>query len=100
MPPFLRYQLDAVATDRVARAFLHLNQPDAGLRTMAAYSDWIRLIGEPKTRHTLGGLDQTSCYASSTFAEVRRIGDLIDRGLIALLFESSLGEIAPRYVVL
>jgi hypothetical protein len=100
MPPFLRVQLDALATDRVARAFVHLGQPDAGLRTMAAYSDWIRLVGDQDNRDALAGLDQDSRYASSVFAEVRRIGDLIDGGLIALLFESTLSHIAPRYVVL
>jgi hypothetical protein len=100
MTAFLRSQLDALATDRVARAFLHLGQPDAGLRIVGAYSDWIRLVDAKENRDALGDLGETSREGSPVFAEVRRIGRLIDRGLIALLFESPLSEIAPRYVAL
>jgi hypothetical protein len=100
MPAFLRSQFDAVPTDRVARAFLHLGQPDAGLRTTAAYSAWIRLMSDPDRRNALAALDEATRYESPVFAEVRRIGELIDRGLTALLFESSLATVAPRYVVL
>jgi hypothetical protein len=100
MPTFLRTQLDAMPTDRVARAFLHLGQTDAGLRTLAVYNAWIRLMSDDASRDALARLDEVTRYESPIFAEVRRIGDLIDRGLTALLFESSLATIAPRYVVL
>jgi hypothetical protein len=100
MPTFLRDQLDALATNRVARAFLHLERQDAGARTMAAYSDWIRLVGDKKNREVLSEMDQGSRYGSSIFTEVRRIGSTIDRGLTALLFDSGLGEFAARYTVL
>ena len=100
MPEFLRDQLDALATDRVARAFLQLGRADAGARTMAAYNDWIRLVGDQKNRKALGELHEASRHDSPVFTEVRRIGSAIDRGLTALLFESGLGEFAARYTVL
>ena len=84
----------------MARAFLQLERADAGARTMAAYSEWIRLVGDPKNREALGALDQASRHDSPVFTEVRRIGSTIDRGLTALLFESGLGEFAARYTVL
>ena len=100
MPTFLRDQLDALPTDRVARAFLHLDRQDAGARTMSAYSDWIRLVGDKMNREALSELDQESRCGSSIFTEVRQIGSTIDRGLTALLFDSGLGEFAARYTVL
>lgn len=100
MQNFLRRQMDALATDRVARAFLHLGPTDPALRTMAAYNDWIRLIGSTTNRDELGGLDEATRYDSPLFAEVRRIGEVIDNGLTGVLFESSLSQIARKYVVL
>jgi len=100
MHNFLRQHIDAVATDRVARAFLHLGPTDPAVRTMAAYSDWISLISSKANRHELGRLDQASRYDSALFAEVRRIGEMLDNGLTGLLFESSLSQIAPKYIVL
>jgi hypothetical protein len=96
MQEFLRQQLDGLATDRVARAFLHLGSTDPALRTMAAYSDWIRLIANKANRDELGWLDEASRHESPLFAKVRRIGELLDNGLTGVLFESSLGHIAPK----
>lgn len=67
---------------------------------MAAYNDWIRLIGSTTNRDELGGLDEATRYDSPLFAEVRRIGEVIDNGLTGVLFESSLSQIARKYVVL
>lgn len=97
---YMRSQMGAVATDRVARAFLHLDQRDAGGRVLAAYSDWIALIGDPEKREELDGLEKKGRRQSHTFQEVQRIGDVLDNGLTGLLFESSLGEVARKYAVL
>jgi hypothetical protein len=97
---YMRSQMDAVATDRVARAFLHLDQRDPGGRVIAAYSDWIDLIGDPEKRSELDGLERKGRRRSRTFKEVQRIGDVLDNGLTALLFESSLGEVARKFAVL
>jgi hypothetical protein len=97
---FLRQQMDALVTDRVARAFLHLGPADPALRTMAAYSDWIGLIGSKANRDQLDSLNETSRWDSPLFDEVRRIGELLDNGLTGVLFESTLSQIAPKYVVL
>jgi Putative nucleotidyltransferase DUF294 len=98
--PFMRTQIDSVATDRVARAFLHLNQRDAGSRVLTAYSDWIALMGDAKKRKELDGLDKKSRRESRTFKEVQRIGDVLDNGLAALLFETALSEVSMKYAVL
>jgi len=98
MPAFLGEQLDALVTDRVARAFIHLGQQDAGVRTMAAYSQWIRLWGDPENRMVLAALEDGTRYGSPVFQEIKRIGQTIDRGLTTVLFEGSLSEIAKTYV--
>lgn len=100
MQEFLRQQIDALATDRVARAFLHLGPADPALRTMAAYSDWIELIASKANRDELSSLNEASRYDSPVFGEVRRIGELLDNSLTGVLFERSLSQIAPKYVVL
>jgi putative nucleotidyltransferase DUF294 len=98
--PFLRSQIDSLATDRVARAFLHMGQADAGARTMAAYSEWVALVGDPENRAELEGIEKKERRDSPVFQEVQRIGDLLDNGLIGLLFESSLAEVARKFAVL
>jgi hypothetical protein len=98
--PFLRSQIDALATDRVARAFLHLGQPDAGARAMAAYSEWVALVGDAKNRTELEGMEKKERRDSSVFKDVQKIGDLLDNGLMGLLFESQLAEVTRKFAVL
>jgi hypothetical protein len=98
--PFIRRQIDSLVTDRVARAFLHLSQADAGIRTLAAYSDWVALVGDADNRSQLEGMEKKERRASPVFQEVQRIGDLLDNGLTGLLFESPLGEVARKFAVL
>lgn len=97
---FLRAQLDAVATDRVARAFLHLDQRDSGARTMAAYSEWIAIVGDAEKRAQLEGMEKKERRESPIFQAVQRIGDVLDNGFAGLLFESPLSEIARKFTVL
>jgi predicted nucleotidyltransferase len=100
IPGFLYEQMRAPATDRIARAFIHLGQPDAGLRTLAAYSDWIALAGTAQARAALDALDETTRFESAEFAVVKRIGGLLDNGLLSLLFETSLSPTAQKFVTI
>lgn len=97
---FLAGQFDALATDRVCRAFVHLGQSDAAMRTLRAYSDWIELIGRRENRTALRDLTEATRHESALFEEVARIGAAIDNGLAGVMFESGLSQIAPRYLVL
>lgn len=98
--PFVRMQLKSVATDRVARVFLHLTQPDAGARTMAAYSQWVALVGDATKRQQLDGMGRKERRESPVFEDVQRIGNLLDNGLTGVLFESPLSEVARKFAVL
>jgi len=98
--PYLQTQIRALATDRVARAFLHLGQADAGLRTLAAYSDWIDLMSDTANRDVLASLDEHSRFENPVFRRARQLGKTIDNGLTGVLFETSLGYVARKHVAI
>lgn len=100
IPGFLFEQMRAPATDRVARAFLHLGLPDPGSRTLAAYSDWIALAGNPESRAALASLDRATRFSSPEFDEVRRIGGVLDNGILSVLFETRLSEASRKFVTI
>ena len=100
IPDFLYEQMRAPATDRLARAFMHLDRADSGLRTLAAYSDWIALSGNAEARAALAALDQDTRFDSPEFAEIKRIGGLLDNGLLSLLFETRLSQDAQKFVTI
>jgi hypothetical protein len=97
---FLGEQFGALATDRVARAFLHLGFAEAGARTLGAYSDWIDLLSDPANRTRLEELSQETRHEDQVFRAVRHAGSQLDNGLLALLYESDLGPIAQRFVTI
>jgi Putative nucleotidyltransferase DUF294 len=100
MMEFLEEQLSAVATDRVARAFLHLGLDEAGARTLGAYSDWLALLSDPTNRASLEALTAAARHRDPVFAAVRNLGSTLDNGFLALLYESPLGPVAQRFVTL
>lgn len=97
---FIHTQLEAPATDRVARAFLHLGHSDAGLRMMVAYNEWLGLMGDQCKRDQLKCLDRDSRFESAVFEQVRRIGERLDQALTGVLFESDVAEVARKYVAI
>lgn len=98
MIDFLEEQLAALATDRVARAFLHLGLAEPGARTIAAYSDWVGLLSDAENRETLEALTEETRHGDPIFRTVRRLGGHLDNGLLALLYESELGPAARRFI--
>jgi hypothetical protein len=100
MVDFLDEQLGELATDRVARAFLHLGLAEPGARTIGAYDDWIALLADSGNRAVLEALTEQTCEADPVFRRVRRLGDALDNGLLALLHETDLGPVTRRFVTI
>jgi hypothetical protein len=97
MPDFLRAQLRAPPTDRLAAAFLGEEMVDEGARTLAAYDTWIGMLRDGHTRDELKTLTEATRDASPLFQEIRRLGRCLDRGLLALLFDTRLGAITRSF---
>lgn len=100
IPGFLAKQFSAPASDRVAWAFLQLGLVDEGARCLAAYDEWVGLLQEAEFRTAIAALRADTRKNSSDFARVRDIGERLDGGLLALLFDSGLGADARRFLVL
>lgn len=93
MVPFLGAQLAAPPVDRIADAFLHYAVPDAGLRTLGAYDRFIGRMHDPEARAALAALTRDEARRDPLFRELRRLGDDLQAGLLALLFETR--DLAP-----
>jgi predicted nucleotidyltransferase len=100
MVDFLDEQLAELATDRVARAFLHLGLAEPGARTLGAYDEWIALLADRANRAVLESLTEQTRDRDPVFATVRRLGNNLDNGLLALLHETELGPVTRRYVTI
>ncbi len=99
MHKFLTTQLQAPPTDRLAAAFVALGMSDEGARTIAAYDRWIGILEDEASRDHLLKLTEATRNESALFGEIRALGRQLDRGLLALLFDSDLGPITRNYVV-
>jgi hypothetical protein len=96
---FLETWLQAPASDRVAAAFLAYDAVPEGARAFAAYDRWLAIQQDPELRQALARLTFDTRDASPVFGEVRRIGREFERGLLALLFDTSLQRLARRFLV-
>lgn len=102
MPEFLVVQLAAPPTDRLAAAFLAAGTQgglDVGARTLAAYDRWIGLLGDADARAELRSLTRETRADSVLWYEVRDLGDRLQGGLLALLFQGRLAPVAQQYLV-
>jgi hypothetical protein len=99
--PFLAAQFATPPVDRVADAFLHYGALEQGGAVLEAYDAFIALLDDDDVRAELRALDgRSAANASHRFREVAELGDTIERGLLALLFETELGSVTQRYAVL
>jgi predicted nucleotidyltransferase len=94
---FLTRQFAAPPTDRLAAAFLQQGAVAEGVRAMLAYDRWIGLLQDRSAREELGRLRAGTRDASPLFHEIRGIGDELQRGLLALLYETGLGPLTRQY---
>ena len=99
MSPFLTAWFAAPPKDRVAAAFLHYGAIEEGVRTFAAYDRWIAIMADEQARAELKSLTAKTRDASSLWNEIRAIGEALQRGLLALLFETDLRPLAPQYSI-
>jgi hypothetical protein len=90
MAAFLRSRLRMPPTDRVAQAFLEADTTEAGGRALGAYDEFLGLLNDEAFRNALEALTRQEADRSAEFAEVRRLGEELQQGLLALLFDTAL----------
>jgi hypothetical protein len=100
MPQFLRAQLRMPPTDRIAQAFLAHEAADPGGRALGAYDDFVGRLNDEGFRDELQEVTRDTSKDSQAFQEAARLGKELERGLLALLFETeSLPKLARDYIV-
>jgi hypothetical protein len=97
MPAFLARWFAAPPTDRLAAAFLGEDATAEGVRALGAYDRWIGLLSQAGVRAELAELRESTREASPLFGQVREIGDELQRGLLALLYETRLSPLTRWY---
>jgi hypothetical protein len=97
IPGFLRAQLAAPATDRLAHAFRSYAAEDAGVRALGAYDRWLGLLADAAVRAELEELTREDAERSTALREARRLGDELQAGLLALLFDTPLRALVREY---
>jgi len=99
---FLVAQLAAPPTDRLAAAFLRTEAGgglDAGARTLGAYDRWIGILADGQARAALAALTREDRETSDLWQEVKVLGDQLQAGLLALLFQTELAPVSQDYLV-
>jgi predicted nucleotidyltransferase len=99
MHGFLTTWLTASPLDRVAAAFMHYAAVDEGVRAFAAYDRWIEIMQDDGARDELKKLRAATRDDSDLWQEIRSIGESLQRGLTALLFDTALRPLAPQYSI-
>jgi len=97
MEAFLAEWLERPSVDRIALAFLELDAVDAGIRAMGAYDRFLGMLDDSETRAELERLSRSEAQGSEVFQRGRRLGDELEQGLLALLFETSLDPLVREY---
>lgn len=87
MPRHLAARLAEPPLDRIARAFCQHGMADAGARALRAYGAFLAMLDDPSVRAHLANLSEADAAASEPFHRVRELGDELQAGLLALLFE-------------
>ena len=99
MPEFLNGQLRMPPTDRIAYAFLAHGAPDPGGRALGAYDDFLGRLDDDEFREELESVTRDTSKGSPAFQDAARLGKELERGLLALLFETeSLPKLARDYI--
>jgi hypothetical protein len=85
---FLDSQLNAPPTDRIAKAFLEHDAVDPGARTLGAYDEFLGRLDDEAFREELSDVTRATADESDAFITARRLGNDLESGLLALLFET------------
>lgn len=94
---FLSTALALPSIDRVAGAFVELDAMDAGARAIGAYDRFLGMLGDQSRREELERMSRREAQLSALFDEGRRLGDEVEQGLLALLFETPLEPLVREY---
>lgn len=70
---------------------------DSGARFFDAYDRWVGLLNDKEVRKELNTVTPDNADDSAAFREVQGIGRDLDRGLLALLFDTNLEPISRQY---
>ena len=73
---------------RIADAFLTYRAADAGARALGAYDSFLGLLDDAGFRQALAEMTRADAIQSEEFCEVQRLGQNLEKGLLALLFET------------
>jgi hypothetical protein len=97
---YLERQFDLLPTDRIAESFLFHNAVEPGARTFGAYDEFVGRMDDPEFRQELGGVIRNTSVESGAFADVQRIGNELQDGLLALLYETrTLPQVVRDYAI-
>jgi hypothetical protein len=97
---YLEQQLNLLPTDRIAESFLFHRAVEPGARTFGAYDDFVGRMDDPEFREELRGVVRKNADESAAFSDVQRIGNELQRGLLALLYETrTLPQVVREYAI-
>ncbi|MGV1050301.1 MAG: hypothetical protein ACOYD4_17450 [Solirubrobacterales bacterium] len=101
MRGFVEQQLAMPPIDRIACAFLENHASDEGARALGAYDDFVGRMNDQAFRRELQSVTRETADVSTVFSDVRRIGNEMQAGLLALLYESSreLSKVVRDYAI-
>lgn len=99
MPAFLEEQLAQPPVDRVAAAFLEHSAVEPGGRALLAYSQFLDILDDAGKREELEAMDPDRQHRTPLWREVESLAAAFQRGLDALLFDTSLHATARQYSV-
>jgi len=81
----------------VHQAFVAQGAVPEGVRALGAYDRWIGMSADPSVRAALAELREATRDGSPVWAQIRQIGDDLQRGLLALLYETGLSPLTRPY---
>lgn len=101
MRVFVEEQLSLPPIDRIAHAFLTNEAQDEGARALGAYDEFVGRMNDPEFRRVLQSVTRERADFAAVFSDVRRIGDELQAGLSALLYESTheLARVVRQYAI-
>lgn len=98
IPEFLMSQFELRPMDRVASAFLALDQADAGAEVFDSYERFFQRLDSDGIRNSLDDISsRAEANESEIFQSVARIGDDFERSLLNLLFGPALRKTTQRF---
>lgn len=87
MLDYLDERMAVPPLDRLADVFVDRGALDAGVRTLAAYDDFLAILDHREKRRELNELGVEGAAESAVFRRIAELGKEFEAGLLALLFD-------------